>query len=199
MKVTMVHLEITVLAGSLLLSLPQPLVAQGTLVVNGGFDLGTNGWTVTNMSGPGWDPNKGNPGGWVELDSLSPSLVTDPTISQMITGLIPSQSYLVSGDFSKTINRNGIPTGLSFGVALDNVHFFETADPGDFLWHSFSFAYTATASSALLSFSAQRNGTQVSYGIDNIWMGVPEPSVLVLVALGGFISAARWRGRNSRT
>lgn len=176
----------------LLLLAPQFSSGQGNLVFNGGFDSGSSGWTLTN--GAAWaGPLKGNPGGFVDLDALSPSLSTDPTISQSINGLVSGNTYAVSGDFEKTIDRSGgTIAGLSFGVAIDGNFLFTTADPGNFNWHTFNFFYTATSSSAILSFSAQMNGTQVSYGIDNIWIqAIPEPSSLALYLAGGIIAACR--------
>ncbi|MEI9962524.1 MAG: hypothetical protein WDM76_15815 [Limisphaerales bacterium] len=175
----------------------QHLIAQGNLVVNSGFDADAAGWTLLNGSAYA-GPLKGNPGGWVDLDSLSPSL-SDPTITQLINGLILGQTYMVSGDFEKTINRSGgTISDLSFGVAMDGVFLYETSDPGDFNWHSFSFSYTATSSSAVLSLSSQLNGTEISYGIDNISMYlVPEPSVMSLLAFasGAFAYVYQWRRR----
>ena len=172
-----------------LLFVSQDLGGQGTLVFNGGFDASAAGWILTN--GAGWaGPDKGNPGGFVDLDSLAPSAADDPTASQLINGLIPGQPYLISGDYQKKIARTTVP-GPSFGVALGNVFLFEASDPGDFLWHSFSFPYMPASTSTLLSLSAQINGTGVSYSIDNIAMyGVPEPSVLVLSGLGSLSLAA---------
>ena len=44
------------------------------------------------------------------------------------------------------------------------------APQSDFAWHSFAFSFVATSSSSTLSISAQRNGTGVAYGIDNLVM-----------------------------
>ena len=89
-------------------------------------------------------------------------------------------------------------TDDSFGVALDGVFLFETVVPTDSNWHSFSFDYTATSTSALLSLEAQINGTydDYSYGIDNIAMyAVPEPNSLCLMGAGGMMSALFFRHR----
>jgi len=126
-----------------------PVMGQGNLVINGGFDTDAAGWVL--IAGGVWaGPDKGNPGGFVGLDSLAPSPTADPIAYQLINGLVPGQTYLVSGDYEKQIARTSTP-GSSFGVALDNVFLFETSDPGNFLWHSFSFSYTATSTSAVLT------------------------------------------------
>jgi hypothetical protein len=171
-----------VVFATLILSyLPQSATAQGNLVVNGGFDTDASGWMTTNEFGFGYVSTKGNPGGYFWLYTNSPSLT--PTISQTINGLISGSNYIVSGDYEKI---TGSSTSPSFGVALNGVFLFETTAPADFNWHSFSFDYTATSTSALLSLSSQLNGTGVSYGIDNIAMSaVPEPSTSWLILLGG--------------
>lgn len=139
------------------------------LVVNGGFDSNVTGWSSTNNPIGGYECCKGNPGGFCGLDS-TPSATTDPTVSQVITGLVPGVSYMVSGDYEKLIDRGGgSPTGLSFGVAIDGAFLYESPQ-SNFAWHSFAFSFVATSPSVTLSISAQRNGTGVAYAIDNIVM-----------------------------
>jgi hypothetical protein len=154
--------------------------AAQNLVVNGGFDTSAAGWTATNVSiGGGYVSSKGNPGGYYELNS-PPSSTTDPEISQVVNGLIPGVSYAVSGDYEKTIDwGGGFPTTFSFGVEMNGVFLYE-ASQSDFAWHHFSFAFVADSPIITLSISAQRNGTGVSYGIDNIMLQ-PSPSLAVRV------------------
>jgi hypothetical protein len=156
--------------------------AQGNLVVNGGFDIDDGGWSVNSGSGY-FNFKNGNPPGEFVLAGV-PSPSSDPTISQTVTGLVPSQTYVVSGDYINIDSLSGLPADLSFGVALDGVFLFETAQPQDFEWHHFSFPYNATAPSAVLSLSAQRNGTSIQYAIDNIAIQVPEPCSVGLLCLG---------------
>lgn len=194
--------SLIVLTALAALCVAQGLHAQGSLIFNGGFDAGVSGWTLTNGTLPAWGgPDKGNPGGWAGLDSLSPEMAADPTISQFVTGLVQGQTYSVSGDYRKEIDRSGgMITGLSFGVAFDGVLLFEATAPTDFSWHHFNFSYTAVSPAARLSLSSQRNGTEVSYGIDNIVMWVvPEPSSFGLLGLGGcFFALHRFSARRSK-
>ena len=140
----------------------------------------------------GYVSTKGNPGGYFFLYTNSTSLT--PAISQTINGLIFGSSYIVSGDYEYI---SGSSTDPSFGVALDGVYLFETAVPADLNWHSFSFDYTATSASTLLSLSSQLNGTGVSYGIDNISVeAIPEPSELALATLAGFLLGFRRRKKS---
>jgi len=72
----------------------------------------------------------------------------------------------------------------------------ERPPPGNFSWQSFSFQYTTTATSALLSLSSQINGSDFTYRIDNIEMrGIPEPSSMGLLGIGGVLGAAILRHR----
>ena len=174
---------------------PGLATAQGNLVVNGGFDTDTSGWTITNVSeGGGYLSFFGNPSGSVYL--YNPSSPHSPGASQTITSLTPGAIYSVSGDYQKGPGKDVADN--SFGVALDGIFLFETAVPADFNWHGFSFDYTATSTSAFLSLSAQINGTDYAYFIDNISMeAVPEPSSLWLIGIGGIASAMflRYRGK----
>src|SRR5712671_2792434 len=83
----------------------QSAVAQN-LIVNGGFVADATGWSATNNAAGGYACCKGNPGGLFWLDS-SPSPTNDPTVSQVVTGLIAGVSYAVSGDYEKLIDRGG--------------------------------------------------------------------------------------------
>jgi len=164
----------------LLILTPQHLVAQGNLVINGGFDVDATGWSI---SFGYYVPSGGDPGGYVALDS---GISNTPAASQAIAGLTPDSVYLISGDYRAS---KGTSTDNSFAVALDGNFLFETIQPGDFNWHSFSFFYTATSSSATLSLASQLNGTGISYGIDNISMyETPEPSAVSLIFLGSSLS-----------
>ena len=188
-------MKISILLTALALSyIPQPATAQGNLVVNAGFNYDASGWIATNVAiTAGYDPLKGHPGGCFWLWSGSSSL--EPVVSQTINGLIPGSTYLVSGDYS--VEGGTLGGTPSFGVAMDGTYLFEVA-PIIPTWQSFSFLYTATASSAVLSLAAEMNGTHVAYRVDNIFMeGVPEPGFSSLLALGGLWLL--WHRRASAT
>ncbi len=180
-----------------LVVLPLGVSAQGNLVFNGGFDTDASGWMLVDMSmGGGFETTKGNPPGDVVLASF-PSPDTDPTASQTINSLTPVAIYTVSGDFRYIQDRGGgLPTDMGFGVALDGVYLFESADRTPNIWQHFSFSYTASSASALLSLSAQRNGTGLVYAIDNLSMKIPEPSsgALLLAGVGLLVLARRRMG-----
>ena len=168
-----------IFAALLLSCLPQCAMAQGNLVVNGGFDTDASGWTLTNGAFYYSHGSHGNPAGSVALiNSLS-------TVSQEVNGLISGQYYVISGDYEGGGGeKNTITNG--FGVALDGVYLFETNAPTLSSWYNFSFDYTASSASVLLSLSAPINGTGYGYYIDNISIqAVPEPSIVALTAVGG--------------
>jgi len=177
--------------------LPELATAQVNLVNNGGFDTSATGWLTFNI-GPqgGYKSAKGDPGGYFFLDA-TPSSSTYPTISQTINGLIPNDSYMILGNYAYSESYgSGSFTDPSFGVAMDSTFLFETATPTNVGWYNFSFFYTATSSSVVLSLSSQINGTPVSYLVDNIAMyAVPEPTSLALFGLAGMISAIFFRNR----
>jgi hypothetical protein len=177
----------------LLVSLPNGGKAQGNLVFNGGFDTSTTGWMTTNVFGSGYESAQGNPPGDLLLDGLS----SPSTASQTITSLTPVAIYVVSGDYRKVGGK--VFTDYTFGVALDGIFLFRTADPGNFNWQSFSFQYTATSSSVLLSLSSKISGSDFAYAIDNISMQpVPEPSSFWLMGVGGMVGVMFCRNRTKR-
>jgi len=146
---------------------------QRNLVINGGFDNNASGW-LTNASSGYYDPLKGDPGGCFTLLG---------SISQNVNGLIPDSNYLIFGSYS--IEGGPIGSTPSFGVAVNDIYVYEVA-PQDYNWDDFSFIYTASSSSILLSLAAEINETSDAYRIDNIsMMLVPEPSAWTLLLLGG--------------
>jgi hypothetical protein len=150
------------------------------LIVNGGFDTNSSGWTTTASSG-WYEPNKGNPGGCFVLFSAS-----TPTISQVVTGLIPGSNYVISGDYN--IEGGTITNTPSFGVAIDGIFLLEVATT-NYGWHSFSFPYTATSSGVTLSLTAQINGTSTSYDVDNI---VVQPIPSLGIQISGANTILSW-------
>ncbi len=172
-----------VLTALVLLCLPQLTNAQGNLVVNGDFGTDASAWTITNVGGGGgYLSSFGDPPGSVLL--YNPSLPGVPAASQEISGLTPGGVYAISGNYQNGGGKDF--TDNSFGVALDGIFLFEAPTPADFNWHSFNFDYTATSTSALLSFSAQLNGTDGADFIDDIAMyATPEPSATSVILLGG--------------
>jgi hypothetical protein len=184
------------LATLMLSSVVPDATAQGNLVVNGGFDIDASGWTIINVANiVGYSSSFGKPAGSVFLynPSFGPSQPS-PTTSQEINGLTPEQLYVVSGEYGGAGKNT---TENSFGVALDGNFLFETLLPADNNWHNFSFSYMAASTSTLLSLSAQINGTDDFYSVDNIVLqAIPEPGVLGLLSLSGL--AFRWHRRNWR-
>lgn len=165
----------------------QSIMAQGNLVVNGGFDTDASGWTLTN--GSGYQSSFGNPPGSILLSNDS---INAPTASQEINSLTPETTYIVSGGyFSGGVNGNN-----SLSVALDGIPLFETNAPANFTWNNFSFDYTAASPNALLSLSTPTHGKGYGLIIDNISMQVvPEPNSFCLIGVGGVMGAMLFRNR----
>jgi len=163
-------------------------MAQGNLVINGNFDDYLNGWTST---GGFWNPKNGFP-----APDFDFSASVGRPLSQTISNLNVGSLYTVSGNFGTGGTDH---TTISFQVSLDGVPYFETAvpDPTNTWPYSFNFEYTATSSSAVLSFTQVASGDLINpYSIDNIAMyAVPEPGSLCLLGVGGMISAMFFRNR----
>lgn len=177
-----------VLTAAVLLLCFLPWTGKGNLVYNGDFEIHSNGVSL------GWAYSQyvgfslgGNPGRFALLYNSNTSDPTVPTISQTISGLSSGQIYNVSGDYRLWKPPGGsLPSDPSFGVAIDGTFLFETLEPPNTDWLNFSFDFTATSPSVVLSLSSQINGTDVPYAIDNIAMyATPEPSTISLISLGG--------------
>lgn len=92
------------------LCFPQVATAQGNLVVNGGFEAGSQGWTFNKWVGVSAG---GDPGIFALLYNDDLSDPTVPTASQIVGGLTAGDSYIISGDYlpmEKPGNRLSIRT-----------------------------------------------------------------------------------------
>jgi hypothetical protein len=129
----------------------------------------TSSWTpLNNDNSAGWRSTGGNPGGYFLLNSNG-AVATDPTIQQTLRGLVPGQWYTISGQRNNIENGAfGNPSALSFGIAIDNTVLLEQANTGGANWIPFSVQFKATATTHVLSISAERNGDDTQYGIDNV-------------------------------
>lgn len=154
---------LNVLSGLILMaSISTSAVGQSNLVVNGGFTANTSGWIMTNISGTGYVPSGGNPPGCIYLSNMSTSLAA--TVSQQINGLVPGTIYVAAGEYrwgGKNFASN------SFAVELGGHPLLLAPTPPDYTWHSFTAAFQATATNALLSISAL-DGAENPYYVDNI-------------------------------
>jgi hypothetical protein len=146
------------------------------LVSNGDFGSGYAGWIpLNNDNTGGWKSTGGNPGGYFLLNSNGGA--TDPTIQQTITGLVPGKWYTISGYRNNIENAAfGNPSALSFGVSVDNNVILELANTGRATWIPFSVQFKATATSHLIAISAERNGDDTQYGVDNISVSATPPA-----------------------
>ena len=156
---------------------------QAQLVTNGTFDSDANGWSWENIDGAGgWRSTNGNPGGNFILNSNG-NLATDPSISQLVTGLTPSSTYTLSGDFASVYSAYGSPSALSFGIYADGVLIASYSRPGgEDIYGSFSVDIYANDSDILLSFRGEMDGDDSSYRIDNISLNFVAALPVVTIA-----------------
>lgn len=168
----------TTIAALMLLYLVRCALAQGNLVVNGGFDVISNGipanWMLT-----------GNCFSDVKFGNSYPSLQFTHSseiggASQSIDDLIPGDVYIISGDYESIEN-----TSVNFEVTIGGVDIFHAVTTfTNRNWQSFSSFYTATSSSSDLSINVLAF-SGYTFNIDNIAMyATPEPSPSWLLFLG---------------
>lgn len=174
-------------------------------IVNGGFDGDASGWMATDVtmsfggyqSTPGAD---GNPGWfWINHNGNS---AFNPRVEQVLMGLTPGFVYELSGFYRTVVNFFGSDPFIA-AINGDAVFFGSTTTvPSN--WTEFSFQFTATGNSALLSFLAEVTA-DADYGVDQITLKpiadqsgnpIPEPSAVAAfaaAALGLLIWARRRR------
>lgn len=164
-------------------------VACAQTVINGDFSLevprnGTgNGWTSSQIDGAGGWSGGGNPGTCFVLNDNGP-LQTDPTLSQLITGLVPGLRYEITGDYASWHINSSPPGGRAFRVSMDGAEIFVGHTTAGHAWTPFSAPFIATAPSMLLRLAAEIDGTDNDCAVDNIAI-VPAPAygaVLLLAA-----------------
>ena len=174
--------------------------ARADLVDNGGFDGSALGWTWTHIDGAGgWRSDEGNPGGAFILNDNGNS-TTDPTLEQLVDGLVPGDQYQLSGDYSGIYCCYGSRSDDTFAVDVgSSTYLFDY--PGLDTWGSFEVDFTAPDTQVLIRFRAEIGGDDTSYVIDNIALEplapvgaapVPLPGVLMLLA-GGLLALAAAR------
>ncbi|MCC6428634.1 MAG: LamG domain-containing protein, partial [Phycisphaerales bacterium] len=149
----------------------------GSLLVNGHFngfvpeDGSANGWTASFNTG-GWEATIGNPAPSYWLNNSQ--LPTDPTLTQVVTGLTVGKCYTLSGDFASWAHNDDPGNTDSFAVYINGVLVFK-GKPGPLLqWQHFTVDFTATAATATIDLMAEWNGTDNDFLVDNICL-VPCP------------------------
>jgi probable HAF family extracellular repeat protein len=142
--------------------------------VNGDFAI----FVPINGTGGGWTSSLvDTAGGWRSTTSEnsfegffilnSNGSGTDPTLTQAISGLGVGGRYTVRGEFESFRPGNGDPDAFSFGVEIVGLALREYKRPASLLG-SFELSFQATATTHTLRLTAERNGDDSSYAVDNV-------------------------------
>lgn len=137
----------------------------------------SNGWTATGIDGNGgWRSSGGNPGGYVILNSAG-ECGSDPKLSQTVLGLTPGATYRLLGDYVSVTPQFGNANKIdAFGVTIEPkpsdhasplVLGLPRPNPAT-TWTPFSVTFVAPARVATITFSAERNCDDSSFGVDNL-------------------------------
>ena len=154
------------------------------------------GWTATNQTGistGGSSPfaNNGTIPDGSKVAYLQVNNGQTTTLSQLLTGLVAGQQYTLSFYYNAR-NYNSVTPLMK--VSLGSTVFTPSGglnvNPvgGSNSYNLADYSYTATGTSALLSFSNinTASGSDTSLLLDNVSLqAVPEPATLGLLALGG--------------
>ena len=189
-------LRIVVIAGFILFTAP---IQAATLFTNGSFTSNASGWTGGGgCAGGVFDGSFGNPAGSVLLNSCGEA-DSDPFIQQLVAGLTPGATYIVSVDVHLHVNigANGKTFGIFVNQGGPNVPILLT-EFLDNAWHTgVTASFIASTTSHLITFAAELDtrtagvpsNSDVSYYVDNAALnvqavGAPEPSVFWLLGSG---------------
>ena len=177
-------------------------------VANGGFEApGTfsgafeafaslDGWSVdagsVDLINTYWNPSEGAYS--VDLSGNSPA-----TISQTISGLTSGAKYLLSFDMAGNMDGGAIVKSLLASVGGTSGTFtFDTTGHSNAAmgWERMTLAFTAEASSLLLSFASLEADNPYGAALDNVSVAavpLPAAGLLMLGGLGALVAAGRRR------
>lgn len=175
--------------------------AHSQSVTNGSFEIGPDPGptfvtlTAVNNSIAGWSVDSGSidyiGGYWPAEDgarSIDLAGNSVGSISQLITGLTSGQDYIVTFWASKNPDGgDSLRTGtISFGGVSMPFSYSDSSSLTNMMWAPYSFTFTASGTSDLLSFAADGSaGCCYGPALDNVSVApVPEPATWAMMLLG---------------
>jgi hypothetical protein len=162
-----------------------------------GLGAGSNmaGWTKSGAGNVGYNYAGNNPfadNGAVPEGNAVAFIQNTDALSQVITGLMPGQQYLLELDYNA---RAGTGSGRFVADLGGTILVDDTFTP-DGTYKHLAAVWTATASSATLSLGGIQQGGDSAVSFDNVTLRlVPEPTSGVVLLVTGLASIGRRRRR----
>jgi hypothetical protein len=148
------------------------LLAGVENVANGTFDSNASGWTPANVTAGGGYQSVGGDGLFV-LQGAG-GLLTDPTITQAVSGLTVGATYVVRGRYRSYTGSAGAGAP-AFGVDIDGSQIAAFPDRGT-AWMPFVARFVATTPRQTLGLRGEIGGTALDIAVDDISLRQLNPS-----------------------
>lgn len=176
------------LSAFLVLALASKL-ACANMIVNGGFESGATGWTVTQpYACTGISTTVFQEGAKSASAGCSPAA----TIKQTISGFTVGETYTLSY-WIKDVQGGSSFGAPTFSATLGGTVLQSLAPTAVFDWTQHSFDWVASNTAAELSFSALQTRNGNNWYLDNIVLGiaqrveVSEPGSMLLLGIGAMM------------
>jgi hypothetical protein len=145
------------------------------------------GWTKTGAGNVGYNYAGNNPfadNGAIPEGAAAGFIQNSAALSQVITGLVPGQQYLLELDYNARAGTGSGQISVDFG-GTNLLATGVVPVGGSIPWHHLAAVWTATGTSATLSIEGIQVGGDSAITFDNITLrAVPEPSAAAAALTG---------------